>query len=211
MVDWMLDDVERRTLTLDPDRLSPGARRFGAEMCVRHLVDLGRAHPGPIVSVGSGCAYLEYAAYGGDDRCICVDPDAPYALIVPHYPTVEDLVRARPELVGACTLVCCWCRPNDSTYDAEAVRLLRPLAVLALIERDGGCHGSAGGRRFHIFLEAPDAHDPPYRTTHTTAIDGDYDDDGVKWVWLERADRPPYRPDLPTRARARCQSECVVA
>jgi len=160
---------------------------------------------------------LEFAAYGGDDRCICVDPDAPGALTAPHYPTVEDLVRARPELVGACALVC-WCRPNDSTSNAQAVELLRPRAVLALIERDGGFHGSAGGCHgsaggLHIFLEAPEAHDPAYRTTHTTAIDGDYgdyDDDGVKWVWLERADRPPYRPDLPTRARPRSH-ESVIA
>lgn len=208
--DWQLpEDAERRQQTVDPDTLYPGARRFGVRACVRHLVDFGRAYTVPLVSVGSGRAWLEWAAFGDDDaRCVCVDPAPRGAVLMPQHATVEELVASRPELVGACTVLCCWCLPNDSTYDAEAVRLLRPLAVLTLVERFGGGYGAAGGARFHAFLEDPTG----YRLVHTTSIEGARDDDGVQWIWLERDDQPLHRPDLPTRAEPRCAApdECSI-
>ena len=205
-------DVAERVVLVADDSFYTGVRRFGIDWSVRHLLEFARAHPGEMVSVGSGCASLEWAAFGSDARCICVDPKlTPGARIAPLAPSVGELVEQRPELVSAATLLCNWCLPNESAYDMEAVELIKPPAVLALIERFHGSYGAAGGERFHTFIEEPAAHG--YRVAHRTRLEGDRES-AVEWIWLERADQPPRRPALPRRLEARepCQSgACRIA
>jgi len=205
-------DVAERVVVVADDSFYTGVRRFGIDWSVRHLLEFARAHPGELVSVGSGCASLEWAAFGSDARCICVDPKvAPGTRLAPLAPSVGELLERRPELVGRATLLCNWCLPNDSAYDMEAVELLKPPAVLALIERFHGSYGAAGGRRFHAFTEEPAAHG--YRSAHRTRLEGDRES-AVEWIWLERADQPPRRPALPRRLEAREPSQsgaCRIA
>lgn len=164
--------------------LSRGIQRFGEDQCLEHLAAVRSWHDDvPMVSVGSGPGELERRA--GD--VVCVDPAPPDGCRV-DAPTVPDLIRDRPELVGNCTALLCWCLPNGSTYDMEAVELLRPRAVLSLLERFGDGYGAAGGQLFHErMVDRPRAEG--YRIVHRTLVAGD----GVgafQWIWWERADAP---------------------
>lgn len=103
------------------------------------------------ISVGSGLGTREYAL---DPKIICVDPD-PLAwqtndqklpTLLPHYPTVKDMLTTRKgqAYVGDCVL--CLFHPYPSPksedekelyqsagYDWQAIQLLQPLFVFLLL------------------------------------------------------------------------------
>lgn len=112
----------------------------------------------PIVSVGSGLAQIEFEAKQKmpSIEWICVDPNpmsfnnyvcVPF--IEPHYRMTNNLINERPNLIGNCCLFLNWCEPNESTYDFEAIRVLKPKGILAIFEQ----LGAAGGEKFHEWLE----------------------------------------------------------
>ncbi len=187
---------------------SRGIVRFGS-WSPEIVRQFSAAHPGPLVSVGSGAGKLETRV----ESCLCVDPDPPAdAEVAPVAASTTELVTNRPDLVGEAALMCVWCLPNDSSYDMEAVELLRPTAVLTLVEVYCGENGAAGGKRFHRWLKNPEG----YRTVHTVGIRGENETDSVfKWVWLERLDQSCPPPELPGEVegvgRGIDSGECVIS
>lgn len=149
-----------------------------------------------MISVGSGPGALEFEA----GRVMCVDPDPPAdCCVAPVAATVADLLRDRPELPDDCTLLLCWCLPNASTYDMEAVELLRPRAVLSLVERFCSSNGAAGGKAFHRrMVDQPWAEG--YRIVHRTTVEGETSA-SFQWIWWERADAKEPDHNLPTVVR----------
>ena len=54
-----------------------------------------------------------------------------------EYDTVESFIQSKPQLIGDCILLLNWANPNHSTFDYEAIGLLKPLFVLSIIETTG--------------------------------------------------------------------------
>ena len=150
--------------------LNPCVYSFGKEQTLCGLKQFAAAYPGRIiVSVGSGNGFLELQLVLFDISVICVDPkwnewtecahglDEPF--LAPLFPTVEALVKTHPDLVGNCIVFLNWCYPNESDYDFWAIQHLAPLAFWVNFEKysldykNGKPSGSAGGRRFHRFLQ----------------------------------------------------------
>jgi hypothetical protein len=126
-----------------------------------------------IVSIGSGNGGLEWILENEIDliqgrKIICVDPvplsfsEEPLC-IAPTYATAQDLVNQRPDLVSNCTLLLNWCPPNESTFDYDAIQLLKPLAFYTIMERYMGLNGAAGGSAFHELLHQTES---PYKLQH---------------------------------------------
>ncbi len=111
-----------------------------------------------IVSVGSGSASIEH--YSKLD-CILVDPDPSsfhqynekVVLLKPHFFYVDELIKDNPLIVGNCLLFLNWCCPNDSEYDYEAIRKLKPIAIMSIYETFEGGAGCAGGGRFFFWTQ----------------------------------------------------------
>lgn len=120
----------------------------------KRLVGLQEAYAAcPIVSVGSGVGEWEKRLEAKGVPVICVDPapnsfDDRKVFKAPEYGTVADLIAARSEVVGNCILLLIWASPNDSKYDIEAVRDLKPRVVVALY----GSDGAAGGEQFRRWV-----------------------------------------------------------
>ena len=93
-----------------------------------------------IISVGSGNGMVDkeiiatYRKHFGEDiKITLVDPNPDYEV---DFRVVDDLIRARPEIVGNCIVLILWPDPmgeNDG-YDIDAIRELRPLAALVLYD-----------------------------------------------------------------------------
>lgn len=69
---------------------------------------------------------------------------------MPDYKTVDDLAKAKPELVGANHLLLIWSSPNNSTYDYDAICALKPKYVTIIYDSTGG----AGGEKLHEYIES---------------------------------------------------------
>ena len=197
--------------------MNKGVRAIGKERVVKLLRHFGNGYSVPIVSVGSGMGAIESMASDVKGGWVCVDPDwksyhtgqvvheglaeehrKPF--IVPEYPLVKQLVKARPEIVGNCCVFLNWCDPNESDYDAEAVDLLRPIGIMTVMERFGESYGAAGGERFHALYEQSLTDGGPYTRFYETRAEveteswiiGNLD---IRLVWLHRRDH--VLPDLP--------------
>jgi hypothetical protein len=104
-----------------------------------------------IVSVGSGRAHFEdtITQAFGKFSLICVDPTpASYrgpeggepkdVRIKPDYATVSDLLKHRKDLRGKCAVMLVRPTPHpESSYDSEALELLRPVCTLVIYQSDG--------------------------------------------------------------------------
>ncbi len=106
----------------------------------------------PIVSVGSGNGFLESKiATDLKTNVICVEPkpgdwssgdDEPGRVyMIPQYKTVQDLMTSQPEIIGKCHLLIVWSSPNQSEYDIDAIRDLKPVTITIIYE-ETGCAGS---------------------------------------------------------------------
>jgi len=109
-----------------------------------------------LVSVGSGLGHFESIYEKKSGRVItCVDP-APYSWNtgapsrLPDYPTVDDLLKAKPELKSNCTLLLFWASPNNSTYDVDAILKLDPQNIVIVYESIG----AAGSQYLHAWLQS---------------------------------------------------------
>lgn len=132
-----------------------GIKLLGSELVLDRLLGLYRDIKSPVVSVGSGSGCLESAALKKDPsmQLQCVDPD-PLSfskgpvLVKPDFPRVEDLLRSRPDLLDNCVLLLNWA-PPDCDFDLEAIRSLRPRAILCVFEV---FFKAAGSELFHEWL-----------------------------------------------------------
>ncbi len=121
-----------------------------------------------VLSVGSGNGFIEYAltnrfkAIQQFPKIICIDPEPesfhPYHQIrhhKPEYASVKDYLlkgnNDEKEANKRC-LFLHWPTPNASTFDYEAIELLRPTIILLVYEQWGG----AGGTLLHNFLNCVD-------------------------------------------------------
>lgn len=146
-----------------------------------------------VVSVGSGNADLEYKVklMCPEIGWICVDPspesfrnDIPVR-IKPDYPTVEDLIKDKPEVVGCCLVFANWCLYGEQNYDYKAIIQLKPFAFLSTIEKLKGKPGAAGSYDFHTFLDLT----TDYKCVYSSRLfydpirkDEPYD---IRFVWYE--------------------------
>jgi hypothetical protein len=60
----------------------------------------------------------------------------------PEYATVDELVKARPELVGDVVVLLPWCSPSDVTYDIDALIALQPTSIVIVYSPDGSAASS---------------------------------------------------------------------
>ncbi|CAN5950962.1 unnamed protein product [Sphagnum jensenii] len=94
-----------------------------------------------VVSVGSGTGYIEVNYL--DKGIICIDPEPDKCqcgeIVKNDFALVEDYIRSKPDAVGNCTLLLNWPSQNDErltpNYDLQAIKDLRPIRVLLVIER----------------------------------------------------------------------------
>ncbi len=130
-----------------------GAGSWKKQIPVEKVIDFARkAHACnpelPIISVGSGNGYTENElSKCGGMQVICVDPkpgvwkDEEELKLYKDadYPTVQVMLREKPELKGS-HLLLIWPSP-DLEYSIEAIELLEPTTCTILFEKTGvaGC------------------------------------------------------------------------
>jgi hypothetical protein len=213
---------------MDPHAyLNRGIRSLGHDLVLTYVQHLADSYDDcPIVSLGSGMGAIE-SMFPADvaPRLIYVDPDygvyrydepngSGMAFRTPDFDTVRDLVATRPEIVGACVLFLDWCHPNASDIDMEAVELLRPRGILAIIERLGTRNGYAGGERFHRLYERAECGDDAgpnrhvlHQQTLVTRFPGCSAWMDIRICWLhwetDERPRPPTFPDLPASVQSK--------
>lgn len=121
-----------------------------------------------IISVGCGNGVYEFEATKHDPilakKLILVDPSPEsYELwpksgfLKPNYPTVEDLIKQKPEVVGNCVLLLIWLNIEDH-FDFPAFDILKPLSVVCMNEHVNGDFNSPSGvfkRNFLLHLLDP--------------------------------------------------------
>jgi hypothetical protein len=66
-----------------------------------------------------------------------------------HFEKTEELIEKHSEYIGNCILLLIWSNPNDSSFDYDAIQLLKPNFILPLIETSSGI---AGSEIFHSFF-----------------------------------------------------------
>jgi hypothetical protein len=147
--------------------LSKGVETIGLQECLVFAETFLQHHAAQpdvstlsLVSIGSGCGAFESLLR---DSCgvkiIGVDPaplsfdaaqdlEAPF--VEPAYALAEEVPRPDP-----CLLLFNWCEPVDSTYDSEALALLKPDAFLVVYEIYEGGAGAAGSRSFFKAIHGP--------------------------------------------------------
>lgn len=122
----------------------------------------------PIIDVGSGRGEILYwmKKEFPQSSVIGVDPDPnsfkvgkyDRVLMPPSYKTIEDLVQARPGIVGNCVVMIVRPLPEmqhkDSTkpYDYETFTVLKPKVALFMYRADG----SDGSSKFHKLMKLYD-------------------------------------------------------
>jgi hypothetical protein len=194
------------------DYRSLGVKSFGNNVVVSYIKAMNSIEPIelPVVSVGSGLAQIEHEAQKSCPtlKWICVDPNptsyhdnelACPIFIQPSYDVVETLIKQQPKVVDNCKLFLNWCLPNFSTYDYEAIILLKPSVVLCIYEEFEGNWGAAGGMKFFKWINDKNK---PYREISKCTLtknpihtsDTLYD---IRMVLLVRNDIPQSDLDLP--------------
>lgn len=72
----------------------------------------------------------------------------------PAFATVQDLIKEKESIVGACCVLLIWPEPSGKlgrslVYDVEAIQLLNPRVVVLVYET----HGGAGSDSLHEWLQ----------------------------------------------------------
>ena len=182
-------------------------KAFGIDFTIDFLHTVIQAYPGKtVLSIGSGNAYFEHQYVTSHDTdIICIDPDPlswkcqtlSNPFIEPTYPTVSDLLVERQDLIGDCIIILNWCPPNDSTFDHEAVLLLKPIAIFTVLEKWLGGPGAGGSIEFHNYLDRTAS----YKRVHVTKLNDSELDFQIQWWQLSRL--PMISTSLPKYVNSR--------
>lgn len=148
--------------------VNPAIHSFGFAKVVDTVMRFCKTYPTlPLVSVGCGIGVVERevrAMVKNDFFLIDPAPNSfyPYAkqnihemVVIAGMPAThsytQELVETNPELAkgDACLLLLNWCDYGHNDYDLEAIRLLKPRAIFAIIDNTG----SAGSYQFHEFFK----------------------------------------------------------
>ena len=117
---------------------------------------LSKLDDSPIVSIGSGtCGHEINLEKLINRKIICVDPEGKFSSDgpikeerKPDFATAKDYLAANPD--GSCHMLIIWPDPNFSTYDVEAIQLLKPKTITIVYESTGG----SGGATLSTWLES---------------------------------------------------------
>lgn len=137
-----------------------GAGSWKKQIPIEKVIDFARkariCNPElPIISVGSGNGQTEYELSKCDGiRVICVDPhpgtwkDSEDSKLYKDadYPTVQVMLREKPELKGS-HLLLIWPSP-DLDYSIDAIELLEPATCTIMFEKTG----IAGSKRLQQWI-----------------------------------------------------------
>ena len=144
--------------------VNPAIHSFGFDKVVATVAQFCKTYPTlPLVSVGCGIGVVERevrARVKNDFFLVDPAPNSfyPYAkhsihqmVVIAGMPATHsytsELLDTNPELVNgdACLLLLNWCDYGHNDYDLEAIRLLKPRAIVATIDK----LVSAGSFQFH--------------------------------------------------------------
>jgi hypothetical protein len=148
--------------------VNPAIHSFGFDKVVAAVTHFCKTYPSlPLVSVGCGMGVVEreVRTWVKNDFFL-VDPAPnsfyPYAkhnihemVVIAGMPATHsytsELLKTNPELAkgDSCLLLLNWCDYGQDDYDLEAIRLLKPRAIFAIIDSTG----SAGSFLFHEFAK----------------------------------------------------------
>ena len=157
----LLKKMEEQDRTIDNYSIWNAKISFGT--LIDHInTFMGQEYP--IYSFGSGDGQVEkyYNDIFGTKQIICIDPEPgkfnrSVVVLKPEYSNVEELIEAKPELVGEAQALLIWVDPCLN-YDMDVIQKLKPKKLLVLYDGTG----SAGSTEFHEYLET--TCDSEYRT-----------------------------------------------
>jgi hypothetical protein len=139
-------------------KYSTGVLLLGPGNIEEYLKKVSQVSKFPIISVGSGNGVVEREIETSlGIQILCVDPTPlswsmstePDECHMPDFPTITDLARERPELIGKCNIFINWAYPTH-VYDMEALLVMQPMNVVTVL--DVGPLRGAGGRAFHTWM-----------------------------------------------------------
>jgi hypothetical protein len=204
--------------------LNKAIRSFGEEFILKYIKSFYETYEIPMVCVGCGLGQIEKMAMDKNPRMhiICVDPYPqsyhsesldvkPFT--VPDYAYVNDLCITRPNIIGNCVIFLNWCNPNGSDYDMEAIELLKPLAILAIIESFEDSNGAAGGERFHKWLRSENNDYKEVCFSNLVPMSGEDDCLDISIEWIQRDDLEDIEIDIPmiVHSKIRHNPVCTIS
>jgi len=216
-------------------RYNRAIRSLTPELVISYIKEFSDYYKLPIISIGSGGAFIEHLAVEQHPtiKWICVDPKPAFTiycketgednvLIKPLFPTIFELSSKHPEYIDNCIIFLNWCNPNDSYYDYEAIEILKPKGVLAIYERFLGDNGAAGGIKFHKWLKEIFLREDKSYTivAHTSEIDEECKDiieplfhkgNMITWFHSTKNDKTlNLQEKFPRQVEAKEKTECIV-
>lgn len=145
---------------------NPTYQAIGEKKVSEIFQDFLKMNDHPVVSVGSGIGWFEKLMETKYDmNIICVDPhptsnynksifenatksDLP--MHMPDFRTCDDLLLAKPDLIGNCKLLLIYPTPDGGgqDYDFSAIQQIQPSSIFLLVD----VSGSAGGEKLLTYL-----------------------------------------------------------
>jgi len=133
---------------------------FGSEVVMNNIKEFINQYPEiPFVSIGSGNGLFEKTIQDEFGiKIICIDPlpesySPKPVVLYPEYKTTNELIEKNPEIILNCIMLLNWCNPNESTYDYDAIKELKPIAFISIYETYCGSNGAGGGEKFYNFIK----------------------------------------------------------
>ena len=156
--------------------LSDGLQNLGIDVLFEYAQYIKTTYaPDHIISIGSGSGVCEKLI---DDHLgtniICVDPDSDDYITAPQkfkkeptYANASELLKVNHKIEN-CAMFLNWSNPNGSSFDYDAVQLLKPKYILWI----GDPSGCAGGAKFLEFYGDCSAGNGEYQIIKETVKNG---------------------------------------
>lgn len=197
-------------MSISDKHINNAVRSFGIDAVLTTLNLVAAQYDAPWVSVGCGNAALESLV---NVKWYLVDPDPlcyasigleqPYADV--DFSSVAQLVEQHPSLVWNSVLFLNWPTPNDSTYDYDAIAMLKPLAVVATTELFGRGNGAAGGKAFHEWRQSK-----AYKLVYEASLDQSGTELDIRLSWWQNRQLAPIETTIVPQKRILCQPMVMI-